>query len=282
MAGSPGSVASQDTAASQDTVARQTSVAGPVIRCSDVSRSYALGGGMVHALRNVNLEIASGDFIAIMGPSGSGKSTLMNLIGCLDSPSSGKIFIDGADVSDLKAPQLAAIRSRRIGFVFQQFNLLRRTTAEANVGMPLLYATHIRREERQQRARRCLDLVGLSQRMDHQPSQLSGGQQQRVAIARALVNDPAIVLADEPTGALDSRTGMEILDLFQQLNRHGITMVVVTHDADVAAAARRVISFRDGRLVEDRINAHPRDMAAELALLPTPDDTDSEESGAAA
>ncbi len=243
----------------------------PVIVCRDLQKSFRLGGGVVHALKGVSLEIAAGDFVAVMGPSGSGKSTLMNLLGCLDSPSAGSILVDGQDVSRLSTSQLAAIRSRRIGFVFQQFNLLRRTIALDNVAMPLLYADGGGggRTARRAKAAACLELVGLGDRMDHQPSQLSGGQQQRVAIARALVNDPAILLADEPTGALDTRTGMEILDLFQRLNRRGITVIVVTHDAEVAAAAKRVLTFRDGLIVSDRRNERPRDLAAELAALAT-------------
>ena len=243
----------------------------PVIVCRDLAKSFTLGSGTVQALKGVTLEIAAGDFVAIMGPSGSGKSTLMNLMGCLDSPTQGSILIDGEDVSRLPAARLAVIRSRRIGFVFQQFNLLRRTMALDNVAMPLLYAEGGGggRAARRAKARTCLELVGLADRMDHHPSQLSGGQQQRVAIARALVNDPAILLADEPTGALDTRTGMEILDLFQRLNRDGITVIVVTHDAEVAAAANRVLTFRDGRIVSDRRNERPRDLAAELAVLST-------------
>ncbi len=243
----------------------------PVIACRDVAKTYAMGGGVVQALRGVSLDIFAGEFVAVMGPSGSGKSTLMNLVGCLDTPSAGRVAIDGEDVSDLSPDQLSDIRSRRIGFVFQQFNLLRRTSALENVMMPLMYA---RRPvtDRAERAKRCLGMVGLGSRTDHFPSQLSGGQQQRVAIARALVNDPTLLLADEPTGALDTRTGMEILELFQRLNRQGITIVVVTHDPEVAAAASRVLTFRDGRLVSDRRNASPRDLAAELAALPPAND----------
>lgn len=252
----------------------------PVIACREVAKTYAMGGGLVHALRGVTLDILPGEFVAVMGPSGSGKSTLMNLVGCLDTPSSGSVAIDGEDVSNLSPDQLSDIRSRRIGFVFQQFNLLRRTSALENVMMPLMYA---RRPvpDRVERARRCLDMVGLGSRTDHFPSQLSGGQQQRVAIARALVNDPTLLLADEPTGALDTRTGMEILELFQRLNRQGITVVVVTHDPEVAEAASRVLAFRDGRLVSDRRNADPRDLAAELAALPPANDGPGDGAGEA-
>ncbi|MFC7334433.1 ABC transporter ATP-binding protein [Rhodocista pekingensis] len=248
--------------------------ARPIISCRGLAKDYALGGGIVHALRDVTLEVQRGEFVAVMGPSGSGKSTLMNMVGCLDTPSAGSIEIDGEDVSHLSADRLSEIRSRRIGFVFQQFNLLRRTSALANVIMPLMYAP-VPVADRSDRARRCLELVGLASRMDHQPSQLSGGQQQRVAIARALVNDPAILLADEPTGALDTRTGMEVLELFQRLNRQGITLMVVTHDPEVAAAAGRVLTFRDGRIVSDRRNERPRDLAAELAALPPAEEEDA-------
>ena len=221
-----------------------------LIRASAVEKVYRMGDQTVRALDGVSLEIASGDFVAIMGPSGSGKSTMMNLIGALDVPTAGQMQLDGRDVATLTSDELADLRNRTIGFVFQQFNLLARTIALRQVMLPLLYTTP-KPADPERMARDRLEQVGLGQRMDHLPSQLSGGQQQRVAIARALVNNPKLLLADEPTGALDSRTSEEILGLFCELNAQGITVVVVTHEADVAAYARRRILFRDGRIVED-------------------------------
>jgi putative ABC transport system ATP-binding protein len=238
----------------------------PLIRTAGLSKEYRMGSTVVHALRGISLEIAAGEFVAVMGPSGSGKSTFMNLLGCLDHPSAGEYWLGGEEVSRLSADQLAAVRNRKIGFVFQHFNLLPRTSAVDNVALPLLYAG-IHGTDRHQRAAHRLRQVGLGDRLDHQPTQLSGGQQQRVAIARALVNDPMLVLADEPTGALDSRTSVEIMALLQALNREGITIVLVTHEHDVAAAASRIVTFRDGHVVEDRIN-QPIDAAAALAALP--------------
>ncbi len=238
-----------------------------LIRTEGLSRDYHLGDSTVHALRDVNLVIAKGDCVAIMGPSGSGKSTMMNLLGCLDTPTTGRYFLDGQDVSALPPDDLAAVRNEKIGFVFQSFNLLARTDALANVQLPLLY-TKVPRAERQERAAKALADVGLASRAHHHPTQLSGGQQQRVAIARALVNTPSLILADEPTGALDSRTGVEIMALFQRLNRTGMTLVVVTHEPDVARFARRIIRFQDGRVVADEINADPADAAAMLATWP--------------
>jgi putative ABC transport system ATP-binding protein len=223
----------------------------PVIELQGLSRTYKTGAGDVLALRPIDLRIVAGEFVAIMGPSGSGKSTFMNLVGCLDSPSGGTYRLSGQPVHQLSGNALAALRNRRIGFVFQQFNLLGRASALDNVAMPLVYAG-VGRRERQERARRALDDVGLSDRWHHTPAQLSGGQQQRVAIARALINDPQIILADEPTGALDSRTSLEVMALLQRLNRRGQTVLFVTHEADVAAFAKRVITFRDGQVQDDR------------------------------
>ena len=218
----------------------------------DVSKVYQ-AGQTVHALRNVNLEIAAGEFVAIMGASGSGKSTLMNILGCLDTPSAGAYLLDGVPVQERDADALAALRNRRMGFVFQQFNLLPRTSALENVELPLLYAG-VRQPERRRRALAALQRVGLGERSNHSPAQLSGGQQQRVAIARALVNEPALILADEPTGALDSETSTEVMQLLDALNRQGITVILVTHEADMAAWARRRLLFKDGRLVADENN----------------------------
>jgi putative ABC transport system ATP-binding protein len=222
----------------------------PVIAIRDLKKTYLLGETRVRALRGVTLEVYPGEFVAVMGPSGSGKSTLMNLIGCLDRPTSGEYWLTGKAVSAMSADKLADIRNRRIGFVFQGFNLLPRATALKNVVLPLLYAGYSR-EEQLRRARKTLQLVGLGARTHHMPAQLSGGQQQRVAIARALVNDPSLLLADEPTGNLDSRTSLEIMAVLQALNQRGLTIVLVTHDANIAAYAKRQVVFRDGRIVQD-------------------------------
>ena len=222
-----------------------------------------MGDTHVQALRSVSLQIAAGEFVAIMGASGSGKSTFMNLLGCLDSPSSGDYLLAGEQVSSMSGDALAAIRNQRIGFVFQQFNLLPRTSAQDNVELPLLYAA-MSVSERHLRARARLQEVGLAERADHHPAQLSGGQQQRVAIARALVNNPSLILADEPTGALDTHTSLEIMALLQKLNHSGMTIVMVTHEADIAAFASRIIVFRDGRVVSDQANA-PDNAVAKLA-----------------
>jgi putative ABC transport system ATP-binding protein len=236
-----------------------------LIRVADLTKDYVLGDNVVHALAGVTLQIGAGDFVAVMGPSGSGKSTFMNMIGCLDRPTTGGYWLAGEDVARMNSDELAAVRNRRIGFVFQQFNLLPRTSALENVELPLLYA-NIPLKERHSRALDKLVLIGLGERADHQPSQLSGGQQQRVAIARALVNDPALILADEPTGALDSRTSVEIMALLQQLNALGMTIVVVTHEHDIADFASRVVHFRDGRVVSDE-RQEPRSAQAALAEL---------------
>jgi putative ABC transport system ATP-binding protein len=238
----------------------------PLIRTAGLSKEYQMGSTVVHALRGVSVEIAAGEFVAVMGPSGSGKSTFMNLLGCLDRPTAGDYWLGDQEVSRLSGDELAAVRNGKIGFVFQHFNLLARTSALDNVALPLLYGGVPPRARRDKALKR-LSQVGLAERLDHQPTQLSGGQQQRVAIARALANDPKLVLADEPTGALDSRTSIEIMALLQALNREGITIVLVTHERDVADFAKRIILFRDGQVVEDRVNA-AKDAAAALAALP--------------
>ena len=219
-----------------------------VIELENITKTYRLGDVLVHALCGASLTIASGEFMAIMGPSGSGKSTMMNVIGCLDQPTSGTYRLDGEDVSRLTDDKLAEIRNRKIGFVFQNFNLLPRTSAVENVELPLRYSG-IPRSQRHERAREVLAAVGLEGRVHHHPSQLSGGQQQRVAIARALANHPVLILADEPTGALDTQTSEDIMHLLQRLNRDGITIILVTHEPDVAKFARRILMFRDGRIM---------------------------------
>ena len=224
--------------------------AAALIAVHDVTKTYAMEGAPVHALRGVTLDIRRGEFVAVVGPSGSGKSTFMHILGCLDRPTSGRYLLDGRDVSHLSDDELSSIRNRQIGFVFQGFNLLSRTTALENVELPTLYA-RIGKEERMKRAMQALEMVGLGERTGHFPSQLSGGQQQRVAIARALVNQPAILLADEPTGNLDSRTSVEIMDIFQRLNDSGLTIVLVTHEPDIAQFAKRNVVFRDGLIQRD-------------------------------
>ncbi len=236
-----------------------------LIEVRDLTKSYTMGDLEVQALRGVTLTIAEGEMVAIMGPSGSGKSTLMNIIGCLDQPSGGSYLLDGVDVGALSDNQLAAIRNQKIGFVFQQYMLLQRTSALRNVELPILYGG---KGDRKLQAEAALRAVGMGERMHHKPNELSGGQQQRVAIARALVNRPRIIMADEPTGALDSRTGEEIMGIFQRLNREqGITVILVTHDSEVAQHARRVISVRDGAVASDEPVAEPLDVAIRLPEL---------------
>jgi putative ABC transport system ATP-binding protein len=244
--------------------ASMPTIVQPVIELAGVHKVYATGAVRVHALRGVDLRIMRGEFVAIMGASGSGKSTLMNIIGCLDRPTKGKYLLDGHDVSQLSKDQRADIRNRKLGFVFQGFNLLSRTSALENVELPLVYAG-VGHQERTGRSRKALATVGLSHRENNHPSQLSGGQQQRVAIARALVNRPSLILADEPTGNLDSRTSVEIMSVFQNLNKNqGITVVLVTHEHDIAAYAKRVIEVRDGRIIRDQPVEARREAAAEL------------------
>jgi putative ABC transport system ATP-binding protein len=228
----------------------------PVIQLTDVTKVYTLGQFEVHALRGISLQVEPGEFLAIMGPSGSGKSTLMNIMGALDVPTSGNYFLEGINVGNLSDDELATIRNSKIGFVFQNFNLLPRTTALANVELPLVYAGV---KNRRQRALTALKLVGLADRTHHRPNELSGGQQQRVAIARALVNNPSIILADEPTGNLDSRAGAEIMRIFQELNEQkGITVIFVTHEPDIAAHTHRIVRLHDGHIVDDSLVENPR------------------------
>ncbi|HYE15307.1 MAG TPA: ABC transporter ATP-binding protein, partial [Pyrinomonadaceae bacterium] len=249
-------------------IGRAEAGARPVIQFEGVNKTYTMGDVEVHALRGVSLTIREGEFVAVMGASGSGKSTMMNIIGCLDRPTRGRYVLDGADVSSLSKDERADIRNSKLGFVFQGFNLLSRTSALENVELPMLYAG-VGAAERERRAREALHSVGLAGREQNHSNQLSGGQQQRVAIARALVNNPKLILADEPTGALDSRTSVEVMEIFQRLNRErGITLVLVTHEQDIAEHADRVVVFKDGRVRKDyRVDA-PRDAARELAGLP--------------
>lgn len=225
-------------------------MSAPLIRARSLTRVYQLGGGDVRALAGVDVDIDQGEYVAVMGASGSGKSTFMNLLGALDRPTSGSLVVDGASLGERSPDQLAAFRNKSVGFVFQQFNLLARTTALDNVALPLIYRGW-GAAKRKKRAEECLEMVGLGDRMDHHPSQLSGGQQQRVAIARALAGEPAILLADEPTGALDSQTSADVMGIFDSLNASGITIILVTHEEDVGAHAKRRLVFRDGLIVED-------------------------------
>jgi putative ABC transport system ATP-binding protein len=245
----------------------------PLISVRDLSKTYVMEGGSVQALRGVSLDVRRGELVSVVGPSGSGKSTFMHILGCLDTPTSGSYQLAGRDISRLSDDELSAIRNRQIGFVFQGFNLLARTSAAENVELPLLYAARDRAgaAERRRRAVAALEAVGLRDRTGHHPSQLSGGQQQRVAIARALMNDPPILLADEPTGNLDSRTSVEIMAILQKLNQAGATIVLVTHEPDIATYVKRIVRFRDGRIVDDRANDNPVDAAAVARSLPPED-----------
>ena len=248
----------------------------PSISVKSLTKIYDLGEIRVRALRGVSVDIEAGEFVAVIGPSGSGKSTFMHILGCLDRPTKGRYLLDGHDVSKLSKNALAAVRNKKIGFVFQGFNLLSRTTALDNVELPLLYdGDGMRGKERHRRAKEALDAVGLGDRMGHHPNQLSGGQQQRVAIARALINEPAILLADEPTGNLDTRTSIEVMDIFQKLNtERGITVLLITHEQEIAEYGTRIIAFRDGKIVHDTPNTVRRMADDELAALPADDDQD--------
>jgi putative ABC transport system ATP-binding protein len=246
-----------------------------VISVRDLTKTYQVGDIEVRALRGASLDVQPGEFVCVTGPSGSGKSTFMHIIGCLDRPTSGQYFLDGKDVSKLSKDELAAVRNKKIGFVFQGFNLLSRTTALDNVELPLLYigGSRMKAAERHRRAKEALEIVGLGERLDHYPNQLSGGQQQRVAIARALINEPSILLADEPTGNLDTRTSVEVMDVFQRLNiERGITVVLITHEIDIAEHGTRLVRFRDGKIQVDQPVTKRRMAAEELRLTPPTDE----------
>jgi putative ABC transport system ATP-binding protein len=246
-----------------------------LIQIDHLTKVYQLGEIEVHALRGVTLHISKGEFVAIMGASGSGKSTFMNILGCLDKPTKGSYILEGIDVGKLSRDELAAIRNKKIGFVFQGFNLLSRTSALENVELPMFYST-VSTKLRKSKAIEALNMVGLGDRIHHYPNQLSGGQQQRVAIARSLVNDPSIILADEPTGNLDSRTSVEVMGIFQELNSHGITIILVTHEPDIAQFAVRHVVFRDGKIRSDKFNSSPKFAAEVIKELPMIDDEEEE------
>jgi putative ABC transport system ATP-binding protein len=261
----------------QGVLAKQVPEARPVIQLDHIHKTYTMGDVEVHALRGVSLTIREGEFVAIMGASGSGKSTTMNILGCLDRPTRGSYILDGEDVSQMSKDERADIRCKKIGFVFQGFNLLSRTSALENVELPMLYLG-VDAPQRHQRAMEALAAVGLAGREQNHPNQLSGGQQQRVAVARSLVNSPALILADEPTGNLDTRTSVEVMEIFQRLNREmGITLVLVTHEFDIAQYAQRVVVFRDGKINSDYAIEHQRDASEELKNLPLLEDDDDDD-----
>lgn len=243
-----------------------------IIKIQDLKREFTMGTETVHALKGISFSIQEGEFVTIMGSSGSGKSTMLNILGCLDQPTSGNYEIDGVSVKDLNRNQLATIRNEKIGFIFQSYNLLARTSAIENVELPLLYNSKVTSEERRERAIKALEMVGLGERLHHTPSQLSGGQQQRVAIARSLVNNPVMILADEATGNLDTRTSYEIMSLFQELNKKGITITFVTHEPDIAAFSSRTVVLKDGNIMQDYKNHNILSATDELEKLPKQDD----------
>lgn len=243
-----------------------------IIKIEDLTREFSMGAETVRALRGISFTINEGEFVTIMGSSGSGKSTLLNILGCLDQPTAGKYVIDGVKMKDLSKNQLATIRNEKIGFIFQSYNLLARTSALENVELPLFYNSKVSSEVRRESALKAINMVGLSDRMDHTPSQLSGGQQQRVAIARSLVNKPVMILADEATGNLDTRTAYEIMSIFQELNKQGITIIFVTHEPDIASFSNRTILLKDGNIIQDYKNQKVLSASAELAKLPKEDD----------
>ncbi|WP_116769061.1 ABC transporter ATP-binding protein [Maribacter litoralis] len=242
-----------------------------IIKIQDLTREFTMGNETVHALRGISFTIHEGEFVTIMGSSGSGKSTMLNILGCLDQPTSGSYEIEGVSMKDLSRNQLATIRNEKIGFIFQSYNLLARTSAIENVELPLLYNSTVGNDERRERAVKALEMVGLGDRLHHTPSQLSGGQQQRVAIARSLVNNPVMILADEATGNLDTRTSYEIMSLFQDLNSQGITITFVTHEPDIATFSNRTIVLKDGNIIQDYKNENIQSAAKELAKLPQED-----------
>jgi putative ABC transport system ATP-binding protein len=252
----------------------------PILSIQNIRRDFKMGDETVHALRGVSFDIYPGEFVTIMGTSGSGKSTMLNILGCMDKPTSGQYILDGEHTEKLKRDTLARIRSKKLGFVFQSYNLLSRTTAIENVELPLLYNSGVSASERRRRAIEALERVGLADRMNHLPNQLSGGQQQRVAIARALVNDPVIILADEATGNLDTRTSYEIMMIFQELNKQGKTIAFVTHEPDIATFSGRTITLRDGLLKKDVINENVQDAKAAFEALPPPETFDEEDASA--
>lgn len=238
----------------------------PLIQISDIGRKYVIGAETIHALKSVTLEINKGEFVALMGPSGSGKSTLMNILGCLDTPTRGKYILNGVNVSDMTDDELAEVRNKEIGFVFQTFNLLPRATSLENVALPLIYAG-LNKKSREEKAQAALESVGLGNRVDHKPNELSGGQRQRVAVARALINDPSIILADEPTGNLDTKTSIEIMGLLEEIHSKGNTIILVTHEEDIAQHAHRIVRMRDGLIEDDYPNNDIKSVSPRLAAL---------------